>query len=193
MSGDLDKAIDSAVREMLDVEPPAGLRRRVLEQLADSGLRRPALSPLVTSTFRWKILLPVTAAALLILALLLPRSTPPTPETTTVGVPQPRTAPVITAPVPPRAVEVPQAEVPSGAARERRGIVAAVASDVTFDTPPAPGFPRVPALSIPELGVSSIQGVTPVAAPGAIATDPIATPTPLAIEPLPVQGRQSQE
>ena len=94
MSGDLDKAIDGAVREMLDVEPPAGLRRRVLEQLADSGLRRPALSPLVTSTFRWKILLPVTAAALLILALLLPRSTPPTPETTTVGVPQPRTEPI---------------------------------------------------------------------------------------------------
>ena len=45
MSADFDKAIDRAVREMLDVEPPAGLRRRVLEQIPASG------------TFRWKILL----------------------------------------------------------------------------------------------------------------------------------------
>ena len=76
MSADFDKAIDRAVREMLDVEPPAGLRRRVLEQIPASG------------TFRWKILLPVTAAALLILALLLPRSTPRQPETTTSGLPR---------------------------------------------------------------------------------------------------------
>jgi hypothetical protein len=33
MSADLDKAIDRAVREMLDVEPPAGLRGRVMARL----------------------------------------------------------------------------------------------------------------------------------------------------------------
>ncbi len=180
MSADFDKAIDRAVREMLDVEPPAGLRRRVLEQIPASG------------TFRWKILLPVAAAALVILALLLPRSTPRQPETTTAGVPEPRTAPIIRAPVQPRPVEVPQVEGPSRPALERRAVAAAVAAsaDVAFDAPPTPGFPRLPALSIPELSVSSIQRVAPVEGPGAIATDPIATPIPLAIEPLSAQGRQ---
>ena len=32
-SGRLDAAIDRAVREMLDVEPPAGLRGRVLDRI----------------------------------------------------------------------------------------------------------------------------------------------------------------
>lgn len=45
MSADLDKAIDRAVRDMLDVEPPADLRGRVvdrIEQLPASGFRLPA-------------------------------------------------------------------------------------------------------------------------------------------------------
>ncbi len=42
MSADLDKAIDRAVREMLDVEPPADLRDRVMARLTASGARLPA-------------------------------------------------------------------------------------------------------------------------------------------------------
>jgi hypothetical protein len=42
MSADFDEAIDRAVREMLDVEPPADLRARVIAQLPASGSRLPA-------------------------------------------------------------------------------------------------------------------------------------------------------
>jgi hypothetical protein len=42
MSADLDKAIDRAVHEMLDVEPRADLRARVLAQLPAAGSRLPA-------------------------------------------------------------------------------------------------------------------------------------------------------
>jgi len=97
-------------------------------------------------------------------------------------------------------VQAPIVEAPSAVRRgpsqpaERRIVAATVAaSDVTTDATPAPGFPRLPALSVPELNVSSIQRPAPVEGPDAIATDPIATPSPLAIEPLPAQGRQSQE
>jgi hypothetical protein len=87
MSADFDKAIDRAVREMLDVEPNAGLRHRVMERLPASRSRLPGFSRLVASSFSWKIVLPVAAAAVLILALLLPRGGPQEPETTTVAAP----------------------------------------------------------------------------------------------------------
>jgi len=72
-----DAAIDRAVREMLDVEPPAGLRGRVLD-----GIERSPGS--VASAFRrtifW-IAMPVAAAAILVLAVLLPSRPDPTPVT----------------------------------------------------------------------------------------------------------------
>src|SRR3954451_15887389 len=36
----IDRAIDRAVREMVQIDPPAGLRRRVLARLNDSTERR---------------------------------------------------------------------------------------------------------------------------------------------------------
>ncbi len=66
-----DLAIDRAVREMLDVEPPPGLRGRVLD-----GIERSPDS--VASAFRRKIFwiaMPVAAAAILALAVLLPSTT----------------------------------------------------------------------------------------------------------------------
>jgi hypothetical protein len=115
MSADFDKAIDRAVREMLDVEPPAGLRQRVIErlpafaeapagkpasgsQLPASGFRLPAFS-FVASSFSRKIALPVAAAAVLVLGVFLTRSTPRQPESTTVSVPQPATQSTVTPPV----------------------------------------------------------------------------------------------
>jgi hypothetical protein len=62
MSADLDKAIDRAVREMLDVEPPAGLRGRVLDRL-----ERPRRG----AGWMW-IVAPIAAAAVIVLAVLLP-------------------------------------------------------------------------------------------------------------------------
>jgi hypothetical protein len=64
-------AIDRAVREMLDVEPPPGLRGRVLDGIELSS------NPVV-SAFRRKIFWiasPLAAAAIFILAVLLPSST----------------------------------------------------------------------------------------------------------------------
>lgn len=56
--GGLDMAIDRAVREMLDVEPPMGLRGRVLDRI-----QRPRRS------FAWVwIAVPVAAAAVILLA-----------------------------------------------------------------------------------------------------------------------------
>jgi hypothetical protein len=67
--GRLDLAIDRAVREMLDVEPPAAMRQRVIARIARGGSGDSA------SAFRRKaawILAPVAAAALVVLAVLLP-------------------------------------------------------------------------------------------------------------------------
>ena len=41
----LDRAIDHAVREMMQLDPPPGLRRRVLSRLNQSGERRRHLLP----------------------------------------------------------------------------------------------------------------------------------------------------
>jgi hypothetical protein len=41
----LDRAIDRAVREMMHVDPPPGLRRRVLSRLEPSVTRRPLFLP----------------------------------------------------------------------------------------------------------------------------------------------------
>jgi hypothetical protein len=62
VGGRLDTAIDRAVREMLDVEPPPGLRGRVLD-----GIESPRRG------FGWLwVAGPLAAAAILILAVLLP-------------------------------------------------------------------------------------------------------------------------
>jgi hypothetical protein len=77
--GRLDVAINRAVREMLDIEPPAGLRGRVVRRIegadGSSGL---------ASAFRRKIFwiaAPAAAAAILILAVIAPWRTKPVPAT----------------------------------------------------------------------------------------------------------------
>lgn len=72
----LDAAIDGAVRQMLDVEQPGGLRRRVLQRI--DGRRHRDVSG-----FRRKLLwtsLPVAAVAMVALMVLSPSSTPPQPQ-----------------------------------------------------------------------------------------------------------------
>lgn len=80
MSDDrFDRAIDRTVREMLDVEPPAGLRARVMrridpEQVASGHQAASGFSR--KHPFSRKILwlgAPLAAAAIIVLALLLPR------------------------------------------------------------------------------------------------------------------------
>jgi hypothetical protein len=65
----LDAAIDGAVREMLDVEPAADLRDRVMDRIDG----RPTNS--VASAFGrnfWTLAVPVAAAAVIVLAVLAP-------------------------------------------------------------------------------------------------------------------------
>src|SRR5688572_32229993 len=74
--GGLDTAIDGAVRAMLDVEPPPGLRGRVMDRIDHHGPVASAFptSPVV-SAFRRKgawIFAPVAAAAVIALAVLAP-------------------------------------------------------------------------------------------------------------------------
>jgi len=73
MSADFDKAIDRAVREMLDVEPPADLRAKVvarIDELPASGFRLP-----VFGFRRFGVL--VGAAAVLVIAIAISRLSGP--------------------------------------------------------------------------------------------------------------------
>ena len=108
MSADFDKAIDHAVREMLDVEPPAGLRQRVVERLPTfaeapagkpaAGLQRPAAGFRLPAA-GWG-LGAVATVALVVFAIFMARSTPRQPEMTTTHVQQPPVTPPASRPSP---------------------------------------------------------------------------------------------
>src|SRR3954462_13862946 len=77
-----DREIDEAVREMLDVEQPAGFRSRVLRRIEARSLPPEGGS---YKRFLWAAL-PMAAAAILVLAVLLPRSAKePQPQTQQTG------------------------------------------------------------------------------------------------------------
>src|SRR4051812_31847908 len=87
-----DRAIDEAVRELLDAEQPAGFRSRVLRRIEARSLAPEGGS---YKRFLWAAL-PIAAAAILILAVLLPRTTEQpqqTPRATTTARVEPPTAP----------------------------------------------------------------------------------------------------
>ena len=135
----IDAAIDGAVREMLDVEQRAGFRGRVLRRIEGDSL--------AGSAFRRKILLfgvPLAAAAVLILAVLLPRmreqDAPPAPVTTTVNT-QPQ-KPVVAPPTTPTAPDPrtsPSIEPrTTGSIEPRRGVVARRAPQPASESTPRP-------------------------------------------------------
>jgi hypothetical protein len=109
-----DAAIDRAVREMLDVEPPAGLRGRVLDRIE---------TPRRGFAWIW-IAAPAAAAAIVVLAVLLPStSAPPVidPVTTvaTKETPAPP-RPVTSAPPPAGTQAPPQPAIARGTPRAVR-------------------------------------------------------------------------
>jgi hypothetical protein len=200
MSAELDREIDRAVREMLDVEPSAGLRARVMQRI-DEGHAASGFSRKVTvaSAFRRKILwvaMPVAAAAVILIAVVLARrdgaAPPPTP---TAG---PTIAKATPTSEPPTSTQSAPAGTPRTATtadRRRLDVPPRGAQRVTataaVESAPADGFPRVPSLSVPALTLSEIRGVAP-AEPARIGVDPIAAPAPLEIEPLPLSPRERQ-
>jgi hypothetical protein len=193
MSDRFDEAIDRAVREMLDVEPPANLRARVMDRID-----RPAH---VASTFRWKswVLAPIAAAAVLVLAVWGPW----------------RQAPIVMVPAAPPSIAKaePAADVflsqPSGEAARTNPITPprgepsriartapvradrTIAAAIAADGPPVDGFPRVPALSVTELVVPPIRTAS-ATRPTELSVDPIAVPAPIEIEPLSMSPRERQ-
>jgi hypothetical protein len=103
VAGSLDAAIDRAVREMLDVEPPPGLRGRVMDRIERNDP--------VTSAFRrkfWLVAAPVAAAAVIVIAVMAPwRDAAPAARTSppvVAGVETPRVTP---SPVSPKKPEPP--------------------------------------------------------------------------------------
>ena len=155
--GRVDVAIDRTVREMLDVEPPAGLRGRVLQRISDSDRQG-------ASGFGKRLLwtaVPLGAAALLILATMVARQTPPAALSTSVRDESPR-------------VEVGRPPVTPGAATEPRR-----APTVNTDAPRggARRAPRAaPADARERLVVASV-----VAAEGTIAIEPLEDVAPIQV------------
>ena len=157
----LDEAIDRAVREMLDVEPPAGLRARVLDRIDGGGS--------VASAFRRKmawIAVPVAAAAIVVLAVLAPWR-----EETNTARPfkssgDHRLA-VESSPPPPAIVaprRAPPVQVAAGRpAMPRRGFVeaAAAGTDTNFTSvEPLPGPAPIAVEQLPGLPAPAIHTVS---------------------------------
>ena len=161
--GRLDLAINRAVREMLDVEPPAGLRGRVLPRISDADRQ-------VASGFSRRLLwgaIPLGAAAAVLLAVLLPRmgSEP---------APQPLSTVATARPV--AAIEAPHvAPLPRGVA------------PVTARTSAAEGIRRLaasPAIARPSRASAVERTVTAASfepVPGGIDIEPLTTIEPIRI------------
>jgi hypothetical protein len=167
----LDRAIDRAVREMVQVDPRPGLRRRVLLRLdADS---RPAAR--MTVRYAWA----AAAFVIVIAAVMFTRERPDVPVTTVTA---PSQTAVVTAPAsqarrpvvvpPPPTARRPTARITREAIRmppvtnvfggPSRIVVAASDSGVeAIVTPPASSAPEspgvVPALVIPPLTTAPIE------------------------------------
>jgi hypothetical protein len=171
----LDFEIDRAVREMLDVEPPAGLRARVLGRLE---------SPRRGMSWIW-LVAPVAAAAVIILAVLVPwrHAAPPVVTSAPPSIANVEPLPIVPpatspkTPESPRTVSIPVPHTtPSGGRGiEERLVVATVvaADDATVIDPLAPIAP----ITVPAVRTASIT-------PTEIAISPLAPIAELQIAPL---------
>ena len=166
MSADLDHEIDRAIRSLLDAEPPAGLRGRVLASIGHG--RRPA--------FALRLAVPIAVVAMVVVLVLVfaPwRSTPP-PATTTanardVQLPQQLAGPIREAPrvaetaspAPPqhaRAAGLPAAHAKTSAEPEDVGIEAlARPAPLSVDTIAAPVPTAIPSIQPAPLRVAALE------------------------------------
>ena len=184
-----EEAIDRAVREMLDVEPPAGLRGRVLDRI-DAVSTNPSTNPVVSAFRRnsWWIAGPVAAAALLVLAVLVPWrhaappiATPAAPSMASVETPR-IVAPAVSpkTPEPPRTASITR---PAPRRIEDRIVVATVAA---ADDP----TPQIAPLTA--IAPITVAGTHPEEiAPKQIAISPLTPITELQIAPLSPPDRRN--
>lgn len=159
-----DEAIDRAVREMLDVEPPAGLRGRVLDRLAEP--RSPRWS------WIW-VAAPLAAAAVVVLAVTIPwrRDLPVSAPPSRVAVDHrlPVTSGAAPVQVQPPLVATTAARAPGRSERRIRATAAvedvvaepAIAGSL-IDALPGPGPLDVARLAAPAPPALRTIGVTPI-------------------------------
>jgi len=125
MSADFDEAIDGAVREMLDVEPRADLRDRVV---ASASRRNHRVS--VASAFgRNRVLVCAAAAAILLAVFVARRSEPVAPQAPVVAHGDDVRLPSAIAPSPAIEVSMRAARNTSAPARARATVAAASLAD----------------------------------------------------------------
>lgn len=163
----LDLAIDRAVREMLDVEPPADLRARVIAELPASGVRLPA------SGVHGFAAVAAVAALLVLVLVVARRSEPPAqPSIVSRGSDQNVPAPVAT----PMNVPIAPAATRVSVTARAAGVAAAVAepSSPAGDIEP---LNQIAPIEVAPIGQSSI-------APDPIAVRPLTPITEVQIAPL---------
>jgi hypothetical protein len=179
----LDRAIDRTVREMLDVQQPAGFRSRVFERIE--------FQDRVASTFRWKIhhlLLPIAAAAVLILAVFAPWRAgapavlPSAPQAARVET-LPATTPVPAAiPRPPVNDTPPEPSPRTRVAGSRARVIAQDRVVAATVAPPEDGVAIAP---LEEINPIQVPGVAVSAiAPRTVVVTPLAPLAQLEIAPL---------
>ena len=156
-TGRFDRAIAGAVREMLDVEPRADLRARVMREISGSQ---------VASGFSRKnrllwLRVPIAAAATILLAILLPSRTaqqPPAPGTT-IAVNDPAPSPRVAPPA-----ETPTATAPAPTTTAQR---------------------IAPASSSPRTAAHNVVEAASLAAAGTMAeVEPLRTIAPIEVAPI---------
>lgn len=158
-----DEAIDRAVREMLDVEPPAGLRGRVLDRIE---------SPRRSLGWTW-IAGPLAAAAILVLAVLMPSESGRTPVA-----PPARAASDVHLPPAPVVSYPPQTTPQVRTAKS--------------GTHPVRGERRVQAAVVAASGVFADSPIEALPGPAPLAVEPLtgpATPTVRTVDVMPIQIR----
>jgi len=168
MSADLDNAIDRVVREMLDVEPPADLRAKVIARIDE----RPASSFQVPAFSFQRLAAVGGTAALVALVLglaLVRRAEPPAQPPAIAGAQAPEPLPVAATPQPP--IGVPAAPTPL--AVTARTAVAQTPARVAYAAP----ADRTQAAAIDPLTAITPIGVAPIDRSSI-------TPEPIGVRPL---------
>lgn len=170
----IDRAIDRAVRDMMWIDPPAGLRRRVLSRL-EAPARRASLFP--------RFALAAAALAVLAIGAVLLRQGPPpatvSPSTVTVAAPPKTVEPNVR--LNPPAPPVVERAAPRRTAARRDGLIRMPAIANVFGPPDG----RVAGASVAEPGAVRPAGIEPgTSADATPAIFPSSTPSPSQIDEL---------
>lgn len=184
-----DVAIDRAVREMLDVEPPPGLRGRVLDRIELHGPVVSAFRRKDRAARKFWLAAPVAAAAMILIAVTTPWRDGAAPATA------PIPPPVVAQRETPRVV--PPADAPPVVPPTPRNPATAGAGRMAANDRPRPRNIAPPPERLVEAAVAAVEdtnftAIGALAGPESIAIDRLAGPLPPSIpsiEPVPLQIR----